>query len=80
MTPRNILLLAALLALSAGGARAYGGSWLVVEDSDSQTCYRMTALPDGKNWVELAELNTFRQAGMWTWEHRDICKSSPVFD
>jgi hypothetical protein len=79
MTPRNILLLAALLTLSMGVARADGGSWLVVEDSDTQTCYRMTALPDGKNWVKLAELNTFREAGMWTWEHRDICKSSPVF-
>jgi len=67
--------------LTAGGvASAYGGRWLVVEDLTDQTCYRMTELPDGKNWRQLGDFNTFRQAGMWIWEHRGgLCHSSPVF-
>lgn len=79
MTPRNILALTALLAILATRADAYDGAWLVVENLDTQTCYRMTALPDGKEWAKLGLFNTFREAGMWAWEHRDICKSSPVF-
>jgi hypothetical protein len=63
----------------AGPAGAYAGKWLVVEDLNTQTCYRMTEMPDGGNWRQLGIFNTFRQAGMWTWEHRDICLHSPVF-
>jgi hypothetical protein len=63
----------------AGPAAAYAGKWLVVEDVQTQTCYRMTQMPDGDNWRQLGIFNTFRQAGMWTWEHRDICLHSPVF-
>lgn len=71
--------IAATLML-AGPAAAYDGQWLVVENLDTQTCYRMTQMPDGKNWQQLGVFNTFRQAGMWTWEHRDICRHSPVFN
>lgn len=68
-----------LMLMLAGPAAAYDGQWLVVENCDTQTCYRMTQMPDGKNWQRLGVFNTFRQAGMWTWEHRDICRHSPVF-
>lgn len=76
---RSWLVVASVLTL-AGPAVAYSGSWLVVEDRDTQTCYRMTDLPDGKSWQQLGVFNTFRQAGMWIWEHRGgVCQSSPVF-
>jgi len=69
------------MTLSASApAVAYSGRWLVVEDLNTQTCYRMTEMPDGTNWRQLGDFNTFRQAGMWIWEHRDgICQNSPVF-
>lgn len=66
--------------LLAAPASAYGGRWLVVENSDTQTCYRLIQMPDGGNWVRLGIFNTFREAGMWTWEHRtSLCRHSPVF-
>ena len=68
------------VALTAASANAYSGHWLVVEALDTQTCYRMTELPGGTNWRQLGEFNTFRQAGMWIWEHRSgVCQKSPVF-
>jgi hypothetical protein len=73
-------LVIALALTLAAPALAYSGRWLVVEDLQTQTCYRMTQLPDGKNWQQLGEFNTFRQAGMWIWEHRGgVCQLSPVF-
>jgi hypothetical protein len=76
---RSIVMIAAIL-VPAIPAVAYNGKWLVVEDTNTQTCYRMTQMPAGQNWVKLGEFNTFRQAGMWTWEHRStICPHSPVF-
>ena len=73
-------LVAGVVLTATGSASAYSGSWLVVENLDTQTCYRMTDLPDGKNWQRLGEFNTFRQAGMWIWEHRSgVCQKSPVF-
>lgn len=76
--PSWLVIAAALTA--AVPAVAYDGRWLVVEDLTTQSCYRMTELPDGKNWRQLGDFNTFRQAGMWIWEHRGgVCQSSPVF-
>ena len=76
--PASLVVLAGLVM--AGSAAAYSGHWLVVEAVDTQTCYRMTEFPEGKNWRQLGEFNTFRQAGMWIWEHRDgLCQDSPVF-
>jgi hypothetical protein len=76
--PTWFVIVAGLTA--AGPAVAYDGRWLVVEDVATQTCYRMTELPDGKTWRQLGDFNTFRQAGMWIWEHRGgVCQSSPVF-
>jgi hypothetical protein len=74
------LTLVVALVLTAGAARAYGGQWLVVEDLDTQTCYRVTQMPSGDNWLRLGAFNTFRQAGMWTWEHRATCRRSPIFN
>jgi hypothetical protein len=84
MTPRTILALTVLLVLQATGAEAYDGRWLVVENLDTQTCYRVMALPgalpEGKNWQRLGVFNTFREAAMWTWGHRGgVCKFSPLF-
>ena len=75
---RKIALMMALLL--ATPANAYAGRWLVVVDRDTATCYRVTAMPQGGQWRRLGIFNTFRQAGMWTWEHRGgICRFSPVF-
>ena len=77
---RKIASSVVIIAALAGPAAAYSGHWLVVEAVDSQTCYRMTELPDGTNWRQLGEFNTFRQAGQWIWEHRTgLCQNSPVF-
>jgi hypothetical protein len=74
------LVLVGMTLTASGPADAYSGRWLVVEDISSQTCYRMTEMPDGANWRQLGDFNTFRQAGMWIWEHRGgVCQSSPVF-
>ena len=76
--PSWLVIVAALTA--AVPAVAYDGRWLVVEDLATQSCYRMTELPDGKNWRQLGDFNTFRQAGMWIWQHRGgVCQTSPVF-
>lgn len=79
--PERMIFAALLLALPAQApAQAYGGRWLVVLNTDTATCYRMTAMPEGKNWQRLGIFNTFREAGMFTWEHRDgVCRNSPVF-
>jgi hypothetical protein len=74
----GLVIAAALLMVLP--AHAYSGRWLVVENVDTGTCYRMTAMPGGANWRRLAVFNTFRQAGRWTWEHRGgVCRNSPVF-
>ncbi len=76
--PSWLAIVAALTA--ADPAIAYDGRWLVVEDLSTQACYRMTEIPDGNHWRQLGDFNTFRQAGMWIWEHRGrVCQSSPVF-
>ena len=77
----SLVIFAALAGLTiTDRALAYDGHWLVVQAVDSQTCYRMTDLPDGNNWRQLGEFNTFRQAGQWIWEHRTgPCQNSPVF-
>ena len=75
----GMVMIAALLL--APPAKAYSGSWLVVLNTDTGTCYRMTAAPAGKNWRQLGVFNTFREAGTFTWEHRGgVCRSSPVFN
>jgi hypothetical protein len=52
----------------------------VAENLDTQTCYRVMALPEGKNWLRLGVFNTFREAAMWTSEHRGgVCKYRPLF-
>jgi hypothetical protein len=77
---RKMALSLVIVAALVGPAVAYSGHWLVVEAVDSQTCYRMTEIPDGNNWRQLGEFNTFRQAGQWIWEHRSgLCQNSPVF-
>lgn len=83
MSKMPIWMVLAAALIGAGSAIApaiaYEGRWLVVENLETRTCYRMTGLPDGKSWRRLGVFNTFREAGMWTWEHRGICRSSPVF-
>jgi len=66
--------------LLAAPARAHDGRWLVVENLDTATCYRVTAMPAGRNWRRLGIFDSFRDAGRWTWEHRTgVCRRSPVF-
>jgi hypothetical protein len=73
-------ILVGMTLTASGPAVAYSGRWLVVEDINTQTCYRMTEMPEGTHWRQVGDFNTFRQAGMWIWEHRGgICQSSPVF-
>ena len=68
-----------LLCLPIEVAYAYSGRWYVSEDLASHTCYRLTSPKDGENWRMLGVFNSFREAGTWTWEHRDVCERSPVF-
>jgi hypothetical protein len=65
---------------SATGAAAYWGTWHVVEDLGSKTCYRVHEMAPRNGWKDFGELNTFRMAGAWIWNHRDTCRSSPVFE
>lgn len=75
--PGQMMIAVLLLTLPA---QAYGGRWLVVVNTDTGTCYRMTEMPAGKNWQRLGIFNTFREAGAFTWEHRGgMCRNSPVF-
>ena len=74
------LILVGVTLSASGAADAHSDRWLVVEDLNTQTCFRMTEMPDGANWRQLGDFDTFRQAGMWIWEHRsDTCQNSPVF-
>ncbi|HVW72524.1 MAG TPA: hypothetical protein VHC39_02705 [Rhizomicrobium sp.] len=75
--PEAVIVAALLLALPA---KAYSGRWLVVVNRDTGACYRVTEMPAGKNWQRLGMFNTFRAAGLFTWEHRGgVCRDSPVF-
>ncbi len=65
--------------LAASSALAYSGSWHVVENLDSQTCYRVTHFAPTKGWRDFGRFNTFREAGFFIWSHRSICRYSPVF-
>jgi hypothetical protein len=80
----RIQMLAALacLALSAsafGPSYAYDGRWHVVENLQTQACYRVTDFHPTEGWRDFGTFNTFRMAGAFVWSHRDICRSSPVF-
>jgi hypothetical protein len=80
MSKMGASLVIVLLALAAPAGAADSASWLVVENLDTQTCYRMTDMPAGANWRRLGQFNTFREAGTWIWEHRgSLCPKSPVF-
>jgi hypothetical protein len=71
------LVAASLLALApaAGAAPLFFPRWHVVQPQDSNTCYRMTVLPAGEGWRDLGTFDTFRQAGLWEWGHRDACRT-----
>ena len=80
----EILAAAACLALSATSfanvTGFFGGSWHVVENLRTGTCYRVTDFEPMRGWRDLGEFNTFRTAGRFVWSHRSICRSSPVFE
>ena len=61
-------------------ALGYAGTWHVVQDLSTATCYRVHGMEPRDGWRDFGEFNTFRMAGAWTWRHRDICRSSPVFE
>jgi hypothetical protein len=72
----------ACLVLSAsafGPSFAYDGRWHVVENLQTQACYRVTDFHPTEGWRDFGIFNTFRMAGTFVWSHRDICRSSPVF-
>lgn len=73
---------AALIVFLAwcGPALAYAGTWHVVEDLGTSTCYRVHSMEPKGGWRDFGEFNTFRMAGAWIWRHRDICRASPVFE
>ena len=64
---------------SAPAANAFDQRWYVTEDLNTHTCYRVTSPSDENNWRTLGVFNTFREAGMWAWGHRNICERSPIF-
>lgn len=64
----------------ATGATAYGGTWHVAENLRSKTCYRVHAISPRDGWKDQGEFNTFRMAGAWIWQHRDLCRASSVFE
>jgi hypothetical protein len=71
------LVAAAFLALApaAGADTLFFPLWHVVQPQDSNACYRVTVLPAGDSWRDLGTFNTFRQAGMWEWGHRAVCRA-----
>ena len=79
----QILAAIACLTLSASSfanvTGFFGGNWYVVENLQSQTCYRVTSFIPAPGWRDLGAFNSFRSAGRFVWSHRDICKMSPVF-
>jgi len=58
----------------------FGGTWHVVENMRTGACYRVTDFSPAKGWRDLGRFNSFRTAGRFVWSHRDLCRSSPVFD
>jgi hypothetical protein len=58
----------------------FGGNWHVVENMRTGACYRVTDFSPTAGWRDLGTFNTFRTAGRFVWSHRDICRSSPVFN
>lgn len=58
----------------------FGGTWHVVENLRSQTCYRVADFRPMPGWRDFGRFNTFRTAGRFIWSHRDICRASPVFE
>ena len=72
-------------AASSGEAKsqqklAYAGTWHVVENLGTGACYRVHGMEPRDGWRDFGEFNTFRMAGAWIWQHRDLCRSSPVFE
>jgi hypothetical protein len=49
-------------------------TWRVIEIPARHACYRTTSLPSGNSLRVHGPFNTFRQAGMWEWGHRSICR------
>ena len=80
----QILAAVACLTLSATSfanvTGFFGGTWHVVENLRTETCYRVTGFSPTPGWRDLGKFNTFRTAGRFVWSHRDICRSSPVFN
>ena len=79
----QILAALACLILSASALSpsfAYGGSWHVVENVSTQSCFRVPYFAPARGWRDFGRFNTFRMAGAWVWRHRDICLYSPVFE
>jgi hypothetical protein len=74
----QILAAIACLALSATSF-AYSGTWHVVENLRTHTCYRVTDFRPVAGWRDFGTFNTFRTAGRFVWSHRDVCRASPVF-
>jgi len=80
----QILAAIACLALSATSfanvTGFFGGNWHVVENLRTGTCYRVTDFHPTQGWRDLGLFNSFRTAGRFVWSHRDVCRSSPVFN
>lgn len=80
----QILVAIACLTLSATSfanvTGFFGGNWHVVENMRTGACYRVTDFSPTPGWRDLGTFNTFRTAGRFVWSHRDVCRSSPVFN
>lgn len=59
---------------------AYAGTWHVALNVRTAACYRVHNMTPRDGWRDFGEFNTFRMAGAWIWRHRNVCKSSPVFE
>ena len=77
---KTLLLAAAVLLAWCASADAYAGTWHVVENLGTGACYRVHGMEPRDGWRDFGAFNTFRMAGAWIWRHRDICRSSPVFE
>lgn len=79
----QIIIALVLLALSVSTwspSFAYGGTWHVVENVTTNTCFRVPTFAPANGWRDFGRFNTFRMAGAWVWRHRDVCIHSPVFE
>jgi hypothetical protein len=73
---RLSLTLFALVMFGSGAGLAATAGWFVVEDMSNHSCERTTTRPPESPGLKVYEFDTFRQAGMWIWEHHSKCQES----